>query len=365
MLLFELASLVLTPLISVYAIATNLFVIYVIYHKENAKTTRDKHYIYMSLHCASNTLICSIQMLSLMSECQYPFGFFCSSIRHLVGVQYVKIVLVEGLNSTFRLLSNFTYLGFSLCRMSKIGKDHGNLIVFMSELNMTVYMIMSLLFSIGLSVCKALQFDVNLSRPEYEFPMPFIQNHVRYWIFNPNYVAITVVNAIYDMVNYFLFVLVHLVVDVTLIRKLRRVLNEKEIKIKEMKMQGLDKVVKENKESKRRVVSMVVFSSLFNFFTKVPSMITSLNDLRLLVARPATSKESFWFMFDAVYTNFSFLFFCSNEKSCLIFQKFGNCLFLISLCSTLHFLKHFDKNFQVACQQAAAFGKRKVKQNEK
>lgn len=30
-----------------------------------------------------------------MSECQYPFGFFCSSIRNLVVIHYVKIILGE------------------------------------------------------------------------------------------------------------------------------------------------------------------------------------------------------------------------------------------------------------------------------
>lgn len=286
-----------------------------------------------------------------MSECQYPFGMYCSSIRQVIAIQYtIKIILGEYFNSLLRLVSNFTYLAFCLCRMHKVGKEHGKLVAFMNELSVKIYMIVWVLISAGLSVCKALQFDINKDMPSYAYPVLIIQNSSRMWLFKSGYVAVTVINAIYDLINYFVFVLIHFVVDLVLIKKMRRVIREKEEKLKEMKPEGLERTLKQNKESKRRLVFMVAFSSVFNIVTKLPSMITSLNDVRLVFIK--LSESIAWFVFDSTATTLSFRFFCSNQKTCMVFQRFGSCLFLLSLCSTLHFLKRFDKNFKLAFKQA-------------
>lgn len=110
---------------------------------------------------------------------------------------------------------------------------------------------------------------------------------------------------------------------------------------------------RENRESKRRVVLMVVLGSVFSLITKMPLTITSLNDLRLIIRKPFSRQAelvmSFKPMTDA---SVSFQYFCSNKKACVLFQTFGQCMFLLSMCATYHFLKIFDKNFQIAYQQA-------------
>lgn len=351
-LISELISIILTYLLAIFAIFVNLITIYIIYHKDNKNTTRDKHFIYMSLHCVSNSIISFVQLVGLMSECQYPIGIFCSSIQQIEAIQYVKIILVDYLNSVCRLVSNFTYLGFTLCRMSKVGKDHGKLIVFIANLNIKIYMAVCILMSAGFSVCKALQYDINFDMPTYAYPVAFVQNSKRFWFLKSGYIAITAMNAVYDLINYLVFVLVHLIVDLVLIRKLKRVLKEKENKLKEMKSQVLEKTKKENKESKRQAILMVVFNSIFNVITKIPSLITSLNDVRLIINNPIAVFHNEWFVINHTSLLFSFSYFCLNQKSCVLFQRYGNCLFLFSLCSTLFFLKRFDKNFANAYQLA-------------
>ena len=87
----EFSLIILSPLLAAYAIVTNLITIYVIYHKKNEKTMREKHYIYMSFHCISNAIICLINILSLINECQNPFGFYFYSIQNLKEIKYLKI----------------------------------------------------------------------------------------------------------------------------------------------------------------------------------------------------------------------------------------------------------------------------------
>lgn len=358
-LVFELVVLILSSSVSFLGIGTNLATIIVILKEVNKKTMREKHYMYICLHCASNMIICFIQLLNLMSECQYPIGFYCSSIRYLVAIQYIRIIFGEYFNSMFRLISNFTYLGFSLCRMSRVGKDHGKLIILMNNLSIKTYMGVCVVFSGGLSICKALQFDINRDLPLLGFPLPFSQNIYRTrWSSSSHYVALTVVNAIYDMINYFLFVFVHLIVDIVLVRKLKRVIEEKQEKMREMSGIENEKILKDNEESKKRALLMVVFCLSFNLVTKFPSMIASLNDVRILILRPYDKHAMLnaeLFGFNPFRTVLSFKFFCSNEKSCLLFQNFGNFLFLISLSSILGFLRKFDKNFAIAFENV--FGK--------
>lgn len=350
MLVFELLVIILTPLLGAFGILTNSVSIYIILHEKNKKTMREKHYIYISLHCVSNLIICFIQIIQLMSECQYPFGFYCSSIRMIIPIQYIKIIF-EYLNNVCRLVSNFTYFGFSICRMSRIGKDHGNFIKFMNDLTIKKYIAVCLFFSFGISVCKILQFNINLESQSAAYPFIFIQNEYQNkWFFQPGYVAIMIINAIYDILNYFIFVIIHLSVDIVLVRKLKRVIQEKEAKMIEMKssVKDLEKARKENEESKRRAIFMVVFNSVFNFLTKVPSIVTSMNDVRVLFLN-IFNNNHFNQNFDFNLTKgLTFRYFCVKEKSCLIFQSLSNSLFLVSLDSVLFFLKAFDNNFKAA-----------------
>lgn len=353
-LIFEFVLIILSPSLSVFGIVTNLLTISIIFHKNNEKTMQEKHYLYMNMYCASNLMIFSTQLIGLVSECQVPFGFFCSSIHRRVFTQYVKIIVVDYLNAVCRLFSNFAYFGFAVCRLARIGKDHGKLIVFINELGIRKLAGVSLVMSGGLAVSKSLQNRINYFETTINIYPHLIFQFVIDWQNHASYVVLFVFNFLFNLLNNFLFVFVHLTIDLVLIKKLIRVLREKEEKMSEMKRgdKEIEELSKENEESKRRAVFMVVLNSTLNFLTRLPLMLTSVNDLRLLVRKPYRQVE------DSNYLNsldefnpwFTFKFYCSSVKSCLVFQSFGNCLFLFSLSTVIFFLKNFDKNFMKAYQ---------------
>lgn len=363
---FEIILILLGPLQSSFGIVTNCLTIFVILNKKNKETMRENHYIYMSLHCFSNLIIFISQLMSLMSECQYPFGFFCSSIKSFVGVQYIKIIFGEYLNNLFRLMSNFTYLGFSLCRLSKIGTQHNKLTVFISELKIKKFMIGAFLFSASMSISKAIQYRINLVNIDVSYPITF-SSMIGGWQNKSGFIAIFVLNIIYNILNYFLFVFVHLVVDCILIKTLWQVMRERVNKMKEMKrsVKEIENVSKENEESKRRAIFMVIINSTLNFCTKIPLMIMSVNDLRILIQRPFFELENedpltikIFNNYEKFETAYSFKYFCWTQHSCQVIQSFGNCLFLFSTTTVLFFLKHFDKNFKLAFSECFSNKKR-------
>lgn len=363
--ILELIFIILLPILSLFSIFANLKTIRVILHKDNKKTMRQNHYLYLSAYCLSNIIISFTQILNIMSECQDPFGFFCSQIGRHVFVQYIKIIFGEYLNNTFRFFSNFAYLGFSIGRLARIGKDHGKLVVFLNDLSIPKYIISSLVMSAILALCKPFQFKINyFYRIVNIFPLPIFE-YVPIWREFTTYMIVFIFNFIFNIINYFLFVFIHLIVDVVLIGKLIKVLEEKEIKMKEMKKttKEMDEASKENEEAKRRTVLMVVLNSTLNFCTRIPLMITSVNDLRLLIQRSFNRFESLVSInvVDQFSPLFTLKFYCSSVKACLVFRSLGNCLYLFSLSTILFFCKYFDKNFKKAYE--VCFARNSSKKN--
>lgn len=353
MILTEFLVIIFKSIFSILGIVLNVIVIYILTNKKTKTVFEAKHYKYMSLNCIADISILCIESISLIYECQYPLGLYCSSIHELVWVQYLKIVLDAYFNNVFRMLANFAYIGFSLTRLSMIGKKHGKIIEFMDKVSIFRYMSVSLIISLSISVVKPIRYDINLDEPNLSFPIPFDQNKHKYeWLSGAGFAAILVFDFIYDLLNYLVFVLINLVLDIVLVVKLYQVLREKEEeKAKQVNEKALEKSKQENDESKRRVIFMVILNSMVNFLSRIPSTLTSLNDLRVYFSMPSiywfdTLQAYNWFGFPG----FSMEFFCSWDKSCVVFQSFGNLLYLISLSLNLFFLKTFDKNFDFAFQ---------------
>lgn len=112
----------------------------------------------------------------------------------------------------------------------------------------------------------------------------------------------------------------------------------------------MEKLLKTNEESKRRVVIMIICNSTLNFALKIPYAIPSLNEFRILIhslnlvdQAPMAAKITL----NIFSSPFDFKFFCLSEKSCVLFQSFGNWLYLASLSTSLFFLKKFDMNFKL------------------
>lgn len=358
MTLFELLTMIFSSIISVFGLFFNILVVYVLLNKKNKKLlTENKHYNYVVANCISNCFVLAIQIFGLINECQYPFGIYCSSIYATLFAQYFKLVVGEFFNCMFRLISSFSYVTFSLGRLSRIGKDNNKFVQFFSDLSPKIFIVFTVIISTVLSVVKPIRFDINLDEPNLAYPMLFDQNiHRIGWQKRHGFQALLYLNIIYDLVNYCLFVLVNLIIDIVLLRELFKVINEREEKFNNdhllTSQSAREKFYKENEEAKRRTIKMVIFNSLINF-VKIPLAITTLNDLRIFILHPYSKKNYndtthlFWKTLSISMSDF-----CSLEKSCLLFQRFGNFLYLISLSLNFFFFKYFDKNFQLAYKQA-------------
>ena len=340
---------VFTPLLSVFGIVTNLIVIVVVL--KSKKILKEKQYVYMAINSVSNIFVFLIQLLSLMNECQYPFGIYCSSVRKLLFVQYFKIIFTEAVSSFFRLISNFTYVAFSMNRLALIGKN-GTFLESVSKHSTLVFMIVISIISVLFSIVKGFRYKPNYVEPTESYPMIFYRSsYESYNLFKTAYPLIFIFNALYDLVNYVLFALINFILDLVLLVKMRQTLKEKEAKIKSLvaliDKKLLEKKKQENDEVIKRTTQLIISNALVSLVCKIPASIISLNDLRILIS---TSFDELGLdngqeLFKFPYTLNSI---CYLDQICVIFQSFCNFLFLVSLSLYLFFYFKFDKKFQAA-----------------
>lgn len=337
---------------SIFGLLTNLTVVVVIVNKENRKTLKEKQYAYMVINSVVNMSVMLIELVSFASECQQPFGLFCSRVRTNIVVQYFNIAFVQGLASFLRLLSNFTYVSFSINRLSLVGTN-GSVTEFFASLGILKYMGVSILLSVIFSLEKLLKFRINRTYPNDDFPLAFFRVTHLLKTASPTHLKLLFVfDSVYNLVCYVLFTLVSLLLDVVLVVKMRETLAERHEKLAAMLQNShdkssLEKKQKENEEVIKKVIKMVVANALLSFLFKAPSSIVSVNDMRLIISRSKFIDEIYspkqWFNFP-----YSFESICVQDEGCQVFQSFCDLLFIISMSANLFFYIRFDKKFKSA-----------------
>lgn len=196
----------------------------------------------MQLNSVSNCCIFVIEAFELLTQCHLPYGLFCSVIYEHLFAQLYKIVLSQFFNNCFRFMSNFTYVAFSINRISLIGKEHGLIITKLSEIRCRTYVGIVAVASLILSVVKIFTYAVNYTDPEVEYPIWILDNAGLRKKYDP-YIAFVVFNMLVDLIDYMLFPCVNLATDIVLVRKLKVVLAEK------LKKNFSEKLKKENEEA--------------------------------------------------------------------------------------------------------------------
>ena len=208
-------------------------------------------------------VISIIDILSWMTKCFYPFEVFCPEIRKLASIQFFKTIFKECFVTLLRFMCNFSYVAFALNRISLIGKDHGKLVVFVSEVGFKKYISVSLLISAVFSWIKFFKYELNYFYPDASFPLSNEMNIILHEInrFNDFYF---IYNSISDLVNYLVFVVICVIIDICMVIELRRTLNEKTKKSES----NQNKTTKnaEYEEAVNKAIRMVVQIVLLVFF---------------------------------------------------------------------------------------------------
>ena len=304
-------------------------------------------------------VISVIELLSWMTECFYPFEVFCPEIRKLVAIQFFKIIFKECFVTMLRFMLNFTYVAFALNRISLIGKDHGKLVTFMSELGVKKYIGITLLISISLSWIKGFKYEINYFYPDPDsnFPMPNEMDILLTSPYSSRFIDFYFTfNSISELVNYLVFVVICIIIDICMVVKLRKTLNEKNKKSDSMnKTQNQNKKA-ENEEAVKKAIKMVVLNSSIGILFKLPVCIIPLiNMFAKFYYKNKSSKYSHP-SFHIFYT--SMLIDCGFST---LIQDMSHLFFTLSLSIQMFIYNRFDKKFRTGYDRLKDKAKLKIK----
>ena len=330
---------------AILGLITNIFVVVVILKKENNYLFKEfKQYSYLHLNSIFCIIIMVIELLSWMTECFYPFELFCPEIRKLVPIQFFKIIFKECLITMLRFMCSFTYVAFSLNRISLIGKDHGKLVTFFSELGIKVFIGVTLFISSSLSWIKGFKYEVNYFFPFLNYPM---STEMDISIIDSNAFndAYFIINFICDLFNYVLFVIICVIIDFCMVVQLRRTLEEK-TKNSESMNQKLNDIKKaENENAENKAIKMVVLNSVIGIFFKLPaSFIPLLNVVAEFYYKDKMNKYN--------HPEFGeFYSMLHNTELYSVIQDISYFLYTFSLSIQIFIYIRFDKKFQAGFER--------------
>lgn len=349
------------PVISTLGLITNILVVVTIHKYRNSDEMKKKrHYDFMQINSASNCCLCCIDIMSLMNACSYEF--WCSSISYLEGIQYFKIIVGQFLRTSFRFVSNFTHVGFTLSRLSLIGQEdkHGWLVTRISNPNHTSMrhlLALITLVSVLLSVVKLFVYTLNKHTNDDRifqedtfsdllqlFPIRLTVNAFFFKEDNTRTIVVNVFDCISDCLNYPLFGVVNLGVDVYTSVLFKRTLEEK------MKNVHNDVVRKrkeeENADAIGRTNRMVVTNMVADLFLKLPLVILPLFQILNNFSNTDMAIKEGDLVFGAYLQN-DIVYFCSELNGCELVDELLNSLFALSISLTILFYYKFDANFKI------------------
>jgi hypothetical protein len=345
------------PVVCAIGIYTSILVIRTITLIKKEKELKDRrHYDFMRINAATNCGLFSIKIVGLINECTSQF--WCSPIHRLVGVQYFKLIVGELLGSSLRFFSNFTYVAFQLCRLSLIGQEHGKLVEKVS-LKMSIKRLVAYFacLSFVLSIVKYFCYQINDEDlytfeivnefkfgPLDEFPARFssIDNkNGAYERINKRKVvdvevrggtmAFIILNILCDILNYPVFFVICLVLDIVTCVELRKTLLHKVVTNK--------KVEEEKEEAIFKSTLLIILNALCNCVLKLPTALNSIFEIIVSLNYNGTSYIPF-------VTFNHFLYFLVDLNGRDFLENVCNFLYFLSLTLNFVFYYNFDRMFR-------------------
>ena len=333
----------------IFGFVTNLLVIITISSKKNKAEFKDfNQYKYMRINSICSCLLLSIHVLSWITDCNYPYGIFCSKVRKTYFFQYLKIIVGQILATSLRFMINFLYIAFSFCRLALIGKEPNKFVKFMSEIGIKKYVFISLLISLVLSAVKYFSYRINNGMIDKSYPINYDYQGFKYLYHDTKIYFI--INFISDLMNYVVFILIHMSMDIGMVIKLRKTLNERLEKSKEFSTkEQQEKKETENESVFQNAISMVIWNTVVGVLLKIPTCIYSLVFMHSVINKSDRETHDF-----SNRLSFFILNVCSKSYFCEMFFTLADFLYLLYISIQFFFYKRFDKKFKIAFKRIFA-----------
>ena len=234
-------------------------------------------------------------------------------------------------------MCSFCYIAFALNRISLLGKDHGKLVKFISDVSIKYYIAVTFLISIVLSVIKFFKYTINYGLDRLNFP---ISNKMDIFsVHNVYSDAYMIINSISDLLNYVVFVVICFIIDICMVVKLRRTLEDK-LKNSEAMNSKSDAKKKEFEDIVNKAIRMVVINTAIGLLFKSPLTFIPVVNVYAEFYYKHTRNRMISPLFGEFYSSLLDTGFYT------MIQDLSNLLYTLSIAIQILIYIRFDKKFK-------------------
>jgi hypothetical protein len=287
----------------------NLLVIHTI-NKNKAKELKEDMYKYMKVNAIFNCIYCFIFLFYPINNCleYYVSEFFCSSIYSTQFAQYFKIVVMTYFGEVFKMCANISYIMMTLNRYLLVGKDHAHWLVAIAKVEIKILISGTFIFSALINIGHGFEYQIKnpFLIPSHAGYNDYSDSHNRRFLnlninVNKTYVAqyptvniatsYFVYSIGYFVVNFGFFFVINTLIEVQIVRRMHKELEEKRERVARMKINKFTSISSttstdssnasaeaEDEKKERRVIIMVVVNSLLNFILRFPDFFIFLEE---------------------------------------------------------------------------------------
>jgi hypothetical protein len=300
MLFAELVPFVLTPCACLLGLFFNWKIVQTI--KQNKKKElKEDFYKYMSANAKFNCLYCLIFVFYPMTSCTWRQSNFCSTIFTTQFVQYFKIVVMAYFGEVIKMCANISYLMMTLNRYLLIGKDHAPWLVTLAKQEFKLVIRGSLLFSALINIGHGWEYRYSVFYKDNDVAYNGLVNGYAYSEYPESNQGTPyfIYSIVYFLINFGVLFILNTGIEIKLVRRMHKELTEKRERLAKMSASAkassssavtatvsasktLDtaeqeknkKDEEEDERKERRVIKMVVFNGVFNFFLRAPECVS-------------------------------------------------------------------------------------------
>jgi hypothetical protein len=312
--------------------------------KQNEKSDlKEGFYKYMSVNSKFNCVYCLIFSLYPINVCnQFKSDYFCSLIANTLSAQYYKIGFVSFLGESIKMCSNITYILITINRYMLIGNEHLSALESISKFELKRVVYFSLFISLVLNIGHVFQYENNRLDSNFNSHYDTTSPDITYPVLNKESSFFPIYSILYFVLNYLLVIILNTLVEVIIVIKLHKELQEKR-KRAEQRSNQIDARTRRNLEmdhkKEQRAIIMVVVNGLVNFLLRLPEIFiflttgdliftTDFNDIEFYIAKFNSFDSLFvdvsYLTFILTFTTNVLIYYLFNTKFKQAFKVFSN-----------------------------------------
>ena len=313
------------PFFCVIGISTNLIVFFVVTNKKKKKNFNNSMYKHIKVNSVFNTLLCIINLISLMNLCIFPKLSYCSSIYKNKLSQYLKIYLIYLLGNSVKICCNCSYIAFSVSRFYLASSNPSGLFKKFQDLNQKKFYGITFLISLILSLFKVFQFKVNEFYSNFDLSFPFDAFSPKYCgsdyiqTYSPTCKIFNGLSIANNVINNIIFLVLNFVVDILMIRFTKENLKRKR------DVSSDEHACADAVKLKVKVKKMIIANGILYFFSHIPEF--SVTILLIIFSRKLWE-------------------FCFSFYSCNDLVEISEAFNFLSIIFQIFIFLKFDKNFK-------------------